>query len=126
MKFSLVLAISLASFGCKKESEATPSPATPPSAAAKSSATRFEIAVTDEGFNPADVKVPVATPVTLVFTRKTDQTCAKEIVITLDGKKVQKALPLGTPVEIAATFPTAGTLSYACGMDMVKATLTVQ
>jgi plastocyanin len=135
MKVSLVIALSfaslaslasLASVSCNKESEAKPTPAAPPPAAAKPAATRFEITVTDEGFKPDDLKVPAATPVTLVFTRKTDQTCAKEVVITLDGKKIQKVLPLNTPVEIAATFPTAGKVSYACGMDMMKATLTVQ
>ena len=29
-------------------------------------------------------------------------------------------------VEVAATFPKAGKLTYACGMDMVHGTLTVQ
>ncbi len=122
MKTFTALALTLSFIACNKESDAKPSPAAP--SAAKS--TRFEIAVTDEGFKPDDVKVPAATPITLVFTRKTDSTCAKEVVITADGKKIQKALPLNTPVEIAATFPTAGKLSYACSMDMVKATLTVQ
>lgn len=132
MKFFLVIALSLASLAslasvsCSKESGAKPTPAAPPPAAAKPAAARFEITVTDEGFKPDDLKVPAATPITLVFTRKTDQTCAKEVVITLDGKKIQKTLPLNTPVEIAATFPTAGKVSYACGMDMMKATLTVQ
>ena len=36
--------------------------------------------VTDKGFEPADVTVPAGQPVTLVMTRKTDQTCAKEFV----------------------------------------------
>lgn len=120
MKVLLVLAVTLASVACNKSSEAKPAPTKPVAT------TRFEIAVTDEGFKPDDVKVPAATPITLVFTRKTDQTCAKEVVLTVGGKKIQKALPLGTPVEIAATFPTAGKLSYACSMDMIKATLTVQ
>ncbi len=126
----LVLLVALASVGCHKKAEGEPTPsAAPPAAsptAAKPASTRFEIAVTDEGFKPDDVKVPAATPVTLVFTRKTDHTCAKEVVMMLDGKKVETALPLNTPVEIAATFPAAGKLSYACGMDMVKGTLTVQ
>ncbi len=114
------LVIALASVACStSDAKPTPSPAKPP-------VTRFEIAVTDEGFKPDDVKVPAATPITLVFTRKTDQTCAKEVIITTGGKKIQKELPLDKPVEISATFPTAGKLSYACSMDMVKATLTVQ
>jgi hypothetical protein len=32
----------------------------------------------------------------------------------------------GTPVEIAATFPKAGKLGYACGMDMIKGTVVVE
>ena len=88
---------------------------------------RFEIAVTANGFEPADVKVPAGIPVTLVFERKTDETCAKQVVVDLpDGTKLERPLPLGKPVEIAATFPKAGKIGYACGMDMAHGTLTVQ
>ena len=80
-----------------------------------------------EGFEPADTKIPAGKAVTLVFNRKTDHTCAKEVVVTTaDGKTVKKALPLNTSVEIASTFPNAGKLGYACGMDMLHGTLTVQ
>ena len=96
----------------------------PAPAAAK---TPYEIDVTEKGFEPADLSVPAGKPVTIVFDRKTDQTCAKQIVLdTGDGNKIQKDLPLNTPVEVAATFPKAGKLSYACGMDMMKGTITVQ
>jgi len=37
--------------------------------------------VTSEGFVPAQVKVKAGQPVKLIVTRKTDVTCAKEIVI---------------------------------------------
>jgi plastocyanin domain-containing protein len=88
---------------------------------------RFEIAVTRSGFEPSAITVPAHTPVTLVFTRKTDQTCAKTIVVTFDeGKTIERELPLDTPVEIAATFPKAGTLGYACTMHMTKGTIIVQ
>jgi plastocyanin domain-containing protein len=92
-----------------------------------SKAPRFEIAVTRAGFDPGSVKVPAKTPLTLVFTRKTDATCAKSIVLTLDdGKTIERELPLDKPVEIAATFPKAGTLVYACSMHMTKGTVVVQ
>ena len=88
---------------------------------------RFEIAITRSGFDPGTVKVPAKTPVTLVFTRKTDATCTKSIVVTLDdGKTIERELPLDKPVEIAATFPKAGTLEYACSMHMNKGTIVVQ
>jgi len=89
-------------------------------------APRFEIAVTRAGFDPGEIKVPAKTPVTLVFTRKTDATCTKSVVITLDdGKTIERELPLDKPVEIAATFPKAGKLSYACSMQMNKGTIVV-
>jgi plastocyanin domain-containing protein len=88
---------------------------------------RIEIQVTKRGFDPAEVTVPAKTPVTLVFTRKTEATCAKTVVLTLDdGSKIERALPLDKPVEIAATFPKAGTLGYACTMNMTKGTIVVQ
>jgi plastocyanin domain-containing protein len=88
---------------------------------------RIEVAVTKQGFNPDSINVAANKPVTLVFTRKTDQTCAKSIVVNLDdGKKIERELPLDKPVEIAVTFPTAGKLSYACSMGMSKGVIVVQ
>ena len=88
---------------------------------------RIEVSVTKRGFNPDSINVPAKKPVTLIFTRKTEQTCAKSVVITMeDGKKIERELPLDKPVEIAVTFPKAGKLGYACGMDMAKGTIVVQ
>jgi plastocyanin domain-containing protein len=88
---------------------------------------RIEIAVTKRGFDPDNISVPAQKPVTLVFTRKTDATCTKSVVLTMDdGKKVERELPLDKPVEIAVTFPKAGKLTYACSMDMVKGIIVVQ
>jgi len=95
-------------------------------AAAASSARRIDISVTEEGFQPDQIQVDKGTPVTLVFTRKTDSTCAKEVVLhTSDTDQVTRDLPLNKPVEIAATFAKAGELRYACGMDMIKGVVTV-
>jgi len=119
----IAIACTLALVACNKDStSASPKVETP-----RTSSDRFDIKVTDKGFEPDDVKVPAGKPVTLVFERKTDQTCAKEVILTLaDGSKIEKKLPLDTPVEIATTFPTGGKLGYACGMDMLKGTITVQ
>lgn len=89
-------------------------------------ATRVEITVTEKGFEPEQIKVPANKPVTLVFRRTTDKTCAKQVVIKIsDTRKIEKDLPLNKTVEIAATFPKAGQLSYTCSMDMIRGTLTV-
>jgi plastocyanin domain-containing protein len=88
---------------------------------------RVPITVTSKGFEPEGITVPAKTPLTLVFTRKTEATCTKKIVVKLgDGKTIERPLPLDTPVEIAVTFPKAGKLGYACSMDMNKGTITVQ
>jgi plastocyanin len=88
---------------------------------------RIEVSVTKRGFDPDSINVPANKPVTLVFTRKTDQTCTKAVVLELDdGKKIERELPLDKPVEIAVTFPKAGKLGYACSMDMAKGVIVVQ
>jgi len=88
---------------------------------------RLAIDVTTKGFEPEAITVPAKKPLTLVFTRKTEATCTKTIVVKLgDGKTIERPLPLDKPVEIAVTFPKAGKLGYACSMDMNKGTIIVQ
>lgn len=94
---------------------------------ADTSAPKIFIEVNKRGFNPDNISVPAKKPVTLVFTRTTDATCTKTVVVTMDdGKKLEKPLPLDKPVEVTMTFPKAGKLSYTCSMDMVKGTIIVQ
>ena len=119
----IVIVLALAVIGCSKDSsKSEPAKTTPPTAG-----TRVDIKVTQKGFEPDDVSVPAGKPVTLVFERTTDETCAKEVILQLaDGSKIDKQLPLNTPVEIATTFPSGGKVRYACDMDMIKGTITVQ
>ncbi len=96
-------------------------------AAADKKPPRISIHVTQKGFEPASITVPAKTPVTLVFQRDTEVTCTKSVVVKLDDKtRIERELPLGKPVEIAVTFPTAGKLGYACSMNMNKGTIVVQ
>jgi plastocyanin domain-containing protein len=96
-------------------------------APAKPSRLQIDISVTSAGFRPDNIAVPANKPVTLVFTRKTEGTCVKSVVITnAAGNKSEHALPFGKPVEVNVTFPKAGQLTYACSMDMFKGTIVVQ
>lgn len=114
----ILLAFALALAACNHASSAGPGP---------TQTARLDIAVTEKGFEPDNVNVPAGKPVTLVFDRKTDQTCATEVVIPMpDGRKIEKKLPLNVPVEVATTFSSPGKLTYACGLNMMKATITVQ
>ena len=65
-------------------------------------------------------------PVELVFTRKTDQTCIKEVILDTGSSKIQKPLPLNKAVTIKTKFTKAGDLKYACNMNMFSGTVTVQ
>jgi plastocyanin domain-containing protein len=88
---------------------------------------KVDIAVTEKGFEPDKVTVKKGEPVELVFTRTTDKTCIKEVVLDTGApKKIQKALPLNKPVTIKTKFAKAGSLSYACNMNMFSGTVTVQ
>jgi plastocyanin domain-containing protein len=80
--------------------------------------------VTTQGFVPAQVKVKVGQPVKLVVTRKTDVTCAKDIVIKDYG--INKPLPLNQPVEVTFTPTKPGKVRYACAMDMISGVITVE
>ena len=81
--------------------------------------------VTENGFEPAKLTVNRNQPVQLIVTRKTDRTCATEIVIDEFG--VNEELPLGRPVTVAFTPTEAGEIKFGCGMDkMIGGTLVVR
>jgi plastocyanin domain-containing protein len=83
-----------------------------------------EISVTGKGFEPAAAKVKAGRPVKLVVTRKTERTCATEIVVKDYG--VNQPLPLGQAVEVHFTPKKAGPVRYACAMDMIAGVLNVE
>lgn len=85
---------------------------------------RVAITVTDKGFQPERIVVKKGDPLELVVTRKTDDTCAKKIMIP--DLKVKVALPLNEAVTLRLTPTKAGELKYVCGMDMVTGMLVVE
>jgi plastocyanin len=94
--------------------------------AAKKRTEKLEIAITENGFEPDKVTVMKGEPVELVFTRKTEQTCAMEVLLDTGSKKIRKALPLNKAVTIKTKFTKTGELKYACKMNMFTGTVTVQ
>jgi plastocyanin domain-containing protein len=113
MKTAVLLALALAGTASAETAKKDPS--------------RIEITVTKRGFEPDSIAVSANKKLTLVFTRKIEATCAKTVVVKLGGdKKVEVALPLDKAVEVPVTFASAGKLTYACTMDMIKGTIQVQ
>ncbi|MFO0594197.1 MAG: cupredoxin domain-containing protein [Myxococcaceae bacterium] len=93
-------------------------PSTAPVAAAPAPAPkRLELAVTTDGFVPANLTVKANQPVTLAVTRKTDETCATELLI--EGTSIKAELPLDKTVEVAWTPTKTGKVKFGCAMDMM-------
>ena len=103
------------SAGCKPKAAPPPPPAAPPSAVSS----RVEVAVTEEGFVPSRIPAKAGKPLTLVVTRKTDKTCAREILFA--GQEGKTELPLGKAVEVVYTPKAAGEIKFGCAMGMMIA-----
>ncbi len=116
---TVLIAFAIVAGGCagaKSERKETASETSPDQ--------RHAITVDGSGFHPSAIKLAAGRPATLVLTRTTDETCAKEIVIpSLD---IRRELPLNQPVEIALTPKVKGDVSFACGMDMLSGVLHVE
>jgi len=83
------------------------------------------LTVTDAGFEPDEVAVKKGQPVRLVITRKTDATCARDIVVPAHG--IHRALPLGEAVEVTFTPAKTGEIRFGCAMgQMVGGVLLVE
>jgi plastocyanin domain-containing protein len=119
MNRMLAVVLALVVFaGCQKPRAEAPTPV------ASSGVQEVQLVVTDAGFQPAEVAVAKDRPIRLTVTRKTNQTCATEIVFKeID---VKKDLPLDQPVTIDLPAQQSGTLNYACAMNMIKGSLVVQ
>ena len=83
-----------------------------------------QVVVTSNGFEPAEIKTKKGEPLRLVITRKTEKTCATEVVIKDLG--INMKLPLNEAVAIDLTPKKDGQLRYACGMDMISGVIVVE
>lgn len=92
-------------------------------AAEQDAAQTVTVEITDKGFEPGSLKLKAGAPAKVTFVRKTDETCAKEVVIK--DYKIERKLPLNEPVTVEFT-PRKGEFVFACGMNMVKGKLIVE
>jgi plastocyanin domain-containing protein len=122
---ALALAAAPPASACEQHA-AKAAPAAKPAAvrADKNGLRTVELTVTSKGFEPANVQVKAGHPVRLVVTRRTDKTCAKEII--LEDLGIHQPLPLDTPVTVEFTPSESGTLRYACAMDHISGLVTIQ
>ena len=81
------------------------------------------VTITSDGFTPASLKLKAGAPAKVTFTRKTDDTCAKEVVIKDYG--INQKLPLNETVTVEFT-PRKGEFAFGCGMNMLNGKLIVE
>lgn len=94
---------------------------------ARESASKVQSAsveLTDQGYQPASLKLRRGVPARVTFTRKVSATCATEIMIP--DYAIRRALPLNEPVVVEFTPNKAGTFDFACGMGMLRGTMMVR
>ena len=78
---------------------------------------KIKIEVTEKGFVPSAINVKPGTNVTLEVTRKTENTCSKEILVP--SRNITQMLPLNKPVTIALGELQAGEIRFGCAMDLM-------
>ena len=81
------------------------------------------ITVDDDGFSPATVHARRGRPLTLIVTRRSDETCADSAIF---GPQRRIALPMNRPVEIPVPTGRDTTIRYTCPMNMFKGRIVVE
>lgn len=120
------LAVLLLAACSKSESSGAPHVAASAPAPASVSAdgvTTTDVTVDEDGFHPSSITVAKGKPARLVFTRTTDETCAKQVVFP--ELSLKKDLPLGEKVAIDVPTSEPRKLTFQCGMGMYKSSVVV-
>lgn len=85
----------------------------------------IEMTVTDRGYEPGRITVTQGQPLLFRITRKTDNTCATEILI--QDSDVNVKLPLNQTVDVPYTPSKTGEIKFGCAMDkMISGVLIVE
>ncbi len=84
----------------------------------------IEITLSNDGVTPRDVTAIKGEPLRLAITRKTNATCATQLVMQDYG--ISQPLPLNKTVLVDFTPKTSGRVRLLCGMGETIAVVTVQ
>lgn len=79
------------------------------------------VRVTKKGFSPSSINTEAGSPLTLIFTRRTNEGCGNKVVFPSLG--IMKNLPVGKAVTVKITPRQEGTISFTCGMGMYKGSI---
>jgi plastocyanin domain-containing protein len=77
----------------------------------------YKLTVTEKGFEPSELKVKPDVPVVLKITRKTNGTCAREIIVP--AKNIKVDLPMDKEVTVNVGKLQKGEIKFGCSMEMM-------
>jgi len=118
----LVLSVLLAACG-KQDAAPAPAASAQPTVVAPTGGA-VAITANEKGFTPTEVQATRGAPLSLIFTRTSDNTCAKEVVFP--ELKVRRPLPLNQAVAIALPTEQARTYKFQCGMAMWEGSVVIK
>jgi plastocyanin domain-containing protein len=82
------------------------------------------VALTENGYEPASLRLRRGVPARVTFVRRVSTGCAQEVVLPDYG--VKRELPPDVPVTVEFTPATAGSFTFSCAMGMVRGALVVR
>ena len=82
------------------------------------------VALTENGYEPASLRLRRGVPYRVTFVRRVSAGCAQEVM--LPDHQIKRELPLNEPVTVEFTPARAGSFTFSCGMGMVWGTLIVR
>jgi plastocyanin domain-containing protein len=85
---------------------------------------KITVTVTKKGYRPNNLRLKVNVPARITFIRKSDETCATEVIIP--EFSIEQNLPLNESVVVEFTPRHTGDFKFACGMDMDRGKLIVR
>jgi plastocyanin domain-containing protein len=118
--FALCLLLS----ACHKGGESAPAPASSAPFVVPPGGGAVAITASEKGFTPAEVHVTKGVPLTLLFTRTSDNTCATEVVFP--ELKLRRPLPLHEAVAVQLPTDADRTYRFQCGMAMWQGSVIVR
>jgi Cupredoxin-like domain len=113
---TVVIAIEAMAWSCQRSGAPVDVPPPAP-VVGQPNKSRIVVHLTEAGFVPARIPAEVGKPITLAITRKTDRTCAREILFK--GQPGKTELPLDREVEVTYTPRASGTVPFGCAMGMM-------
>ena len=81
---------------------------------------KYTVRVGPEGYTPSTLTLKAGVPAEITFLRNKPGGCVGQVVFP--DLKLTRDLPLNTPVKVAFT-PRKGTMTYTCGMGMMKGSI---